>query len=344
MKELRNDMTHDVITYKGIKNHYTEQNFTFIALTKLTQKDLKEVLSNTLSVYNYNPINGDGYVYAPQQNCPVLLIAHMDTTPTVGGATRVPVKDFYEEEVDGKHIIASPQGIGGDDRCGVFTILQILRETNFRPAILFCEDEEVGCIGSQKFCKTELINEVKKLNFMVQIDRRGNHDLVFYDDGNYDWHDWCEQTTGWEEAYGSCSDISFIAPESGVAAVNISSGYYDEHTLYESVVMEEVRSTIDCVKKFLQNAEGNKFEYVATEVDYGNGWYRYYGYDYDDYGYYNREGKRVTYGGMWILFETPDGKQDEDYIEGQNMNECFGVFFQAHGDVCYNNILDYEMY
>ena len=52
----------------------------------------------------------------------------------------------------GRRAVAmSPQGIGGDDRCGVWMILQILRTANCH--VLFCEDEEVGCVGAKKFTK-----------------------------------------------------------------------------------------------------------------------------------------------------------------------------------------------
>ncbi|MBO6179870.1 MAG: hypothetical protein J6O04_11890 [Selenomonadaceae bacterium] len=37
---------------------------------------------------------------------------------------------------------------------------------------------------------------------------------------------------GYRTAFGSFSDISVIAPALDVAAVNLSSGYYYAHTLY----------------------------------------------------------------------------------------------------------------
>ena len=70
------------------------------------------------------------------------------------------VKDFYEyyDEENERHIISSPQGIGGDDRCGIYMILEILK--THKCSVLFCEDEEAGGIGSEKFCKTEYITEL----------------------------------------------------------------------------------------------------------------------------------------------------------------------------------------
>lgn len=321
---------------KGKKNVLTEQNKGFIALAKLTQEELKVTLENILKTYNYSPINMDGFLYAKGTNVPVLLVAHMDTTPTVitetGYQNRVRVQDFYELEQDGEHIITSPQGIGGDDRCGVYTILQILRETDYRPSILFVEDEEIGCVGSQKFCATDfLVDDIPDLNFMVQIDRRGSHDLVFYEDENWDFHKWCEKVTGWKEAWGTCSDISYLAPDSGVAAVNISSGYYDEHTVFESVVLEELRGSIEAVKKLLACGSEKKFHYVEGKVYSWNG----LAYEYEDSSW--RQGE------LYVVYST-NGTEKEAFEQGETEAEAFGNFFMEHPDVCFNDILDHDFY
>ena len=54
-------------------------------------------------------------------------------------------------------------------------ILQILRTTNCH--VLLCEDEEVGCIGAKKFTSGSLRPQV---NYIVELDRRGSNDAVFY--------------------------------------------------------------------------------------------------------------------------------------------------------------------
>ena len=49
---------------------------------------------------------------------------------------------------------------------------------------------------------------------------------------------------GFKFAQGSFSDISLIAPELGIAAVNLSSGYYHAHTLHEYINRKELDETI----------------------------------------------------------------------------------------------------
>lgn len=58
----------------------------------------------------------------------------------------------------------SPQGIGGDDRCGVFMVLQIIRSVNCH--VLFCEDEETGGNGARAFERSRI---KVKVNYIVEI-------------------------------------------------------------------------------------------------------------------------------------------------------------------------------
>ena len=43
-----------------------------------------------------------------------------------------------------------PDGIGGDDRCGVFNILDILSQ-GYLPHVIFSWNEEIGGVGATKF-------------------------------------------------------------------------------------------------------------------------------------------------------------------------------------------------
>ena len=113
-------------------------------------------------------------------------------------------------------------------------ILQILRTTKCH--VLFCEDEEVGCVGAKKFTKGSLRPRV---NYIVELDRRGSNDAVFYRCDNPEFEDFVT-SFGFETAGGSCSDISYIAPYLETAAVNISCGYYCEHQRHEYICSRQV--------------------------------------------------------------------------------------------------------
>lgn len=85
------------------------------------------------------------------------------------------------------------------------------------------------------------------------MDRRGAFDAVYYDCDNPDFEDYVSEK-GFVTAYGSFSDISFVAPELGTAAVNLSSGYYNAHTLHEYIVRSELERTIDAVAEMVTDA------------------------------------------------------------------------------------------
>ena len=70
--------------------------------------------------------------------------------------------------------------------------------------VLFCEDEEVGCVGAKKFTRGSLRPQV---NYIVELDRRGSNDAVFYRCDNPEFEDFIT-SFGFETAGGSRSDIS----------------------------------------------------------------------------------------------------------------------------------------
>ena len=141
------------------------QELTFETILRLPQMDLKKTLKAELKSRGCPVTDKPGYLYA-EGTIPVLLAAHMDTVH------RQPVEQICYS-ADGA-VAMSPQGIGGDDRCGVWMILQILCTAKCH--VLFCEDEEVGCVGAKKFTRGSLRPQV---NYIVELDRRGSNDAVF---------------------------------------------------------------------------------------------------------------------------------------------------------------------
>lgn len=343
--------------YKGRLNKTEFPDF--IKICKFPQKNLKQYLVREIEKYGYEPIVGDGFIYVRSINCPVLLTAHMDTVH------KKPVKDFYENttEKNGRtvHVISSPEGIGGDDRCGIYMILHILRETDLRPAILFCEDEEIGGVGSDKFCSTGYIEELCDMKFFIELDRTNANDLVFYDDENIDFHIWCENQTGYKENYGSFSDISNLSPMTGISSVNISCGYYNAHTLKEEVVVEEMMDSILITEKLLTAALSKEieiFDYIEAVNNKLYGWYddydRYYGNGYKDYrGTYDYSTKKspddvVMMGIIYLVHDTSgykdDYKEEEEFVSGVTETDCIGQFLMEHPNICWNDVLDYYFY
>lgn len=213
-------------------------------------KLLKTLLNKQLIDFGYKPKMRKTFLYA-EGNYPVMLVAHLDTVH----------KDLCEVVCYSKdgNIVCSPQGIGGDDRCGAYIIMSLLEKLSVRPHILFTEGEEYGGIGAKDFAKSQIVPDI---NYIIEFDRQGYNDAVFYDCANTDFIDFVEQFEFYER-YGSFSDISIIAPDLGVAAVNLSSGYYNAHTLGEYVVMSDMQEIIDKAAKMIET-KTERFEYVES--------------------------------------------------------------------------------
>lgn len=228
---------------------------TFEQLASLSQTSLKRVMANFLKKYYPNVVETKDYIFA-EGSIPIALVAHMDTV-----FMSPPSEIFYDEK---HNVMWSPQGLGADDRAGVFAITQIVR-SGLQPHIIFTTDEEIGAIGATKLALLDCPFE--DLRYMIQLDRRGSNDCVFYDCENPEFTKYIE-SFGFEWSYGSFTDISELGPAWKVAAVNLSVGYRDEHTTSEVLFVNQLLSTISKVKKMLTETDIPSFEFIPSEYYY----------------------------------------------------------------------------
>ena len=133
--------------------------------------------------------------------------------------------------------------------------------------ILFTEDEEIGGIGAIKASNTLPKPDVK---YMIEFDRRGKKDCVFYECGNQDFIDYVK-TFGFKEDFGTFSDISILGEVWDIASVNLSCGYYNEHTK-----KEYIEKTIKRANKMLKRVtKAKSFDHQGRtyEKDMLKNWY-----------------------------------------------------------------------
>lgn len=246
---------------------------------KLTQTQLFNTLRKKYRGKNHHL--KDEFILV-KGKAPIILVAHLDTVHIK------PVRDICKT-ADG-NIIMSPQGIGGDDRCGVYALVKTYETSTVKPWLLFTCEEEVGGLGAITFCdmyrKGELPKELSDIKLIVEIDRRGSKDAVYYDCDNIKFEDYITNK-GFKTEYGSFSDISYIAPELGVAAVNLSSGYYNAHTLHEYINRKVLEDVIAKVVEIVSDSTAEdfpKYEYVERKkqsliAKYGADLYKYSKFD-----------------------------------------------------------------
>lgn len=230
----------------------------FKKILRMTQQQLKlYIYEQLLQAYTHVDFS-DGYVYAKGE-IPIMLVAHMDTVHK-----QIPKDILFDKQCN---LMWSPQGIGGDDRCGVFGLLTIVKK-GYRPHILFTEDEEIGCVGANKFTvqNPKLDTELK---YIIEMDRRGKDDCVFYDCGNVEFAEYIS-SFGFTEDTGSFSDICTLSQQYDVASVNLSSGYYNEHTKMEYINVGHMYSTINKIIKMLKDEQNAPyFDYEQLIFNYG---------------------------------------------------------------------------
>ena len=210
---------------------------------------------------------------------PIMLVAHLDTVH------KAPVKHICKTQNGG--ILMSSQGIGGDDRCGVYALVTVYEQSAVKPWLLFTCDEEVGGVGASVFCtrfqKGKLPKkELESLKMLVEIDRKGRIDAVYYDCDNPEFEEYIT-SKGFETDFGSFSDISLIAPALGVAAVNLSSGYYNAHTQHEYIDRKHLNATVKKVVEIVADAakpDFPQYEYIES--------YRFSRYGYGGWGDWGR--------------------------------------------------------
>lgn len=243
-------------------------------LVGLSQESMRRTLTTYLNKKYSNVIVTKDYIIA-EGDIPIALVAHMDTVFTK------PASDVYYDKEQG--VMWSPQGLGADDRVGIFCILKIL-QNRYRPTVILTTDEEKGCVGASKL--VERFKEAPwQINYIVQLDRRGYTDCVFYDCDNEEFTQYVE-SFGFIEEIGSLSDISVICPDWGIAGVNLSVGYEGEHFETEILHVAPMLATIEKVKTMLSQNDIPKFKYIPGLYSWSlSKYYRNYGGSYLNYGY-----------------------------------------------------------
>lgn len=215
-------------------------------------KYLKHFLSN-----NYKDVISTKEFLIAKGTIPIALVAHLDT---VFENVQIEKELFYDEK---RNVCFCPDGPGFDDKAGVYSIVQLIKR-GYKPSIIFTTDEELGCKGADALVKT-FPQAPMDVKYIVELDRRGSVDCVFYQCNNPVFEEYVE-SFGFVMNFGSFSDISVICPYWGIAGVNLSIGYYDEHSYTETLYVGQMFATINKVEEMLKAAnEAPIFEYKEIE-------------------------------------------------------------------------------
>jgi hypothetical protein len=215
-------------------------------------------------------IGDERFVYiAGKRKDRALLVAHADTVyPDIDGIIDIGYQDgvLYSKarnkEISyinrfGNKVSRTGIGIGADDRAGC-AILWELRKLGH--SLLITSGEEVGCVATNRLMNTPYwANEFNTTHsFAVEFDRRGSKDLVFYRVGTKEFAEYVKKETGYIPDSGSVTDISHLCRL--ICGVNLSVGYYREHSPEEKLVVDQWQNTLATAYHWLSKKDLPCFE------------------------------------------------------------------------------------
>lgn len=146
----------------------------------------------------------------------------------------------------------SYEGIGADDKNGIWVCLKALSEFDILKCAFFVS-EEIGCIGSSA-ADMAFFDDCR---YVLQCDRKGSSDFITNASGT----ELCSKDFikdanigkfGYSEANGMMTDVMTLK-ENGlkVSCCNISCGYYNPHSNNEMTRISDLRNCYELVKNII---------------------------------------------------------------------------------------------
>ena len=292
----------------------------FIKLLKINQVELSKYILNYLyktkaeKYYNIKRINEGGILVTPKENRKYPLICvHLDTINDHKS------KALPKLNIKGDYISLASDSpcncLGGDDRCGVYIALSLIKH-RIPYGFGFFYDEEIGGVGSG--IVSPLINNLDNITAFIGLDRRGCDELALYGYDNSELIDLFE-SKGYFKATGSFTDASNLSSLSDkrLACVNLSVGYYNEHTLKETINITAMNRTLKVLKSMVDELSSKLF-LIDNSMIYG-GLYGSELYYYDDDIYkYDDNIYNYDSGDIYNYDDDDTEELEQWYIEGYN--------------------------
>ena len=172
-------------------------------------------------------------------------------------------------------------GIGGDEKCGIFACLYLLK-TIPQIKVVFFSREECGCKGSTGIDKGFFAD----CRYLIQLDRKGSKDFIQTYWGNKTVsHDFSSEIGLIKKKYkyknciGTVTDVMKLWDNKvGISCINLSCGYYKPHTNYEYMSISNLWHSIKFTEEIINTMKSKKYVSLppvstVTKVSYATGVY-----------------------------------------------------------------------
>jgi putative aminopeptidase FrvX len=212
------------------------------------------------------------------------VVAHTDTVHKIDSINIVEeyLPNYQKEEklsLKAYNDMSKPTGIGGDNKCGVFACLQILKDLPVVKAAFFVS-EETGCHGSKAADEKFFSN----VGYVIQFDAPYNWMVTEVSMGvrlferESEFHKRVDgiltEQMGEYKKYGShpYTDVWPLKQKFDFACINISIGYYNYHSPQEYVVVEDTFKGVDTGKMMIEQLGYEKYDYKYVPKKF-DGWF-----------------------------------------------------------------------
>jgi hypothetical protein len=190
----------------------------------------------------------------------ICLVSHIDTLRTPGKAVRLQMVQEYMVNLNGV--------LGADDRAGVFGICQVILHSEKKPYVIFTNYEESGGKGVKKLCNANAFGDyADDVDLFIELDRQDKDQYVYYSlDCPKSVRQFAEKY-GYNENVGTYSDVADLTDTYMIPHLNLSIGYYNQHSKAEFLNVLEMYNTIYCVVDMV-----NDPEIPAEKIEFDYGW------------------------------------------------------------------------
>lgn len=312
-------------------NEYRELvNFRTLSSMKLEQDMFIFYLESLLIKQGFwTEIDEYGNMYAERGKSKLkpLIIAHVDInqrskeTPEL-----IRVKDW----LIGISVKKGTQiGCGHDDKAGIYFALQVAK-TEIDCKIIFTKDEEIGCLGAKAIPKSWLEN----ISFAIQLDRRGSSDVSKFTNGvTTVSKSFIKKSKDTLKAYGmkyeNCiyTDVGELKAfhEVDFCCINVSCGYYNEHTDSETLNISELENSMSFGLEMLILFGYDHQHHKAEARTYK------YGYWPDHDSWYNKYKASKKLDSSWPVYEYDKNKMPEcDYCGSISKTVTYDSYTASH--------------
>ena len=276
-----------------------------------------------------------GNIYNIEKKEKPLLCAHMDTVQDDDDAS---LTKFIK--IRGK-ILSGYGVIGGDDKCGVYTILNLLLKRRDDFNFLFCVEEEVGTVGSRFFMRE---NDITHILYGLVLDRRGNKDIICFDN-NYGSKEFSNKLNeigkefGYRNTRGLVSDADNLNEQ--ISCANLSVGYYNPHMKNEFVSLPDLLNAEKFVEKILNTVKEKypaPYSFKDSTIDYSKYFKDNTKTDYSDFPFVSSDFKREKLGDLDFCRNCDITANDSNAIEIETLRDNFGDFLLC--EECFDLLID----